>query len=101
MRRRAKAMRRRTWTSELARASARRPGRVLSLWVAAVIAAIVAIGGWLGAALTSDDDFTGMPESRRAQALIDQTFPPRSGGFHADEAVIVRSRAATVDDAAF
>ena len=62
---------------------------------------MVAIGGWLGAGLTSDDEFTGMPESRRAQVLIDEQFPPQAGEFDADEAVIVRSRAGTVDDPAF
>jgi len=74
---------------------------VLLVWLAAVIAAAVAIGGWLGAALTTDDDFTGMPESRRAQALIDEEFPRRAGEFRADEAVNVRSGVATVDDPAF
>ena len=89
------------WTGRLARASARRPKRVLALWLVALVTAAVAIAALLGGALTGDDDFTGMPESRQAQAQLDQGFPSRPGEFDPDEAVIIASAALTVGDPAF
>jgi RND superfamily putative drug exporter len=90
-----------TWTGALAQASARRPKRVIGAWLAAVALAVVAIGGFLGGALTSDDDFTGAPESSRAHAMLDAAFPAAPDEFGPDEAVIVRASSRTVDDPAF
>ncbi len=90
-----------TWTSRLAQASARHPRRVIAAWGVAVLVGAAAIAMLLGTALTSNDDFTGQPESKRAGALIDEAFPPRPGGFDADEAVILRSASRDVRDPAF
>src|SRR5215211_5198551 len=81
-------------TERLARASARRRWRVLGAWMLAVLASAAAIGGLLGSALTTDDDFTGRPEAQRAEQLLERAFPPvrADRGFRVDEAVIVTSR---------
>ncbi len=88
-------------TSRLAARCARRPRTVIALWAVAALAALAGVAGFLGAALTSDDDFTGTPESRRAELALHAAFPPRPGAFDADEAVIVHSRTLRVDDPAF
>jgi len=77
----------------LARASTRRKWLVISAWVLAILASAVAIGGLLGSALTTDDDFTGRPEAQRAEQVLKHSFPPlrRDRGFRVDEAVIVSS----------
>jgi hypothetical protein len=65
-------MSRRFSTGRLAQASARHPWRVVSAWVAALVAAAVCVAALMGGALTTDDDSTGTPESKRADALIEQ-----------------------------
>jgi putative drug exporter of the RND superfamily len=94
-------MNRRFSTEGLARASARHPWRVIGAWVAGLLAAGLSIAALMGGALTMDDDFTGNPESKRADALIEQSFSAGQADLHADEAVVVHSAAHTVDDAAF
>jgi uncharacterized membrane protein YdfJ with MMPL/SSD domain len=58
----------------------------------------VVIALLLGDALTSDGDVTSNPESKRAEALIHESFPPEPTP---SEIVIVRSERYTVDDPAF
>ncbi len=83
----------------LARISARRPWRVLAVWLIALVLAGVAATG-LGDAFTTESDFTNNPESVRADALLDTRF--RSGEEESpSETVIVRSTDMTVDDPAF
>jgi uncharacterized membrane protein YdfJ with MMPL/SSD domain len=109
-------MRTRNITERLARWSARRRRLVLGGWALAVVAAAIAIAALLGSALTTEDDFTGRPESQRAEQVLHAAFAPRhapdgaaaartpaaEGEFHADEAVIVTSqRGLTTSDAAF
>ncbi len=53
---------------------------------------------FLGGALSNEQRFTNAPESARATTLVQQSFP---GDQHTRELVIVRSTAATVDDAGF
>ncbi len=93
-------------TERLARSSARRRRAVLAGWAVAVLAAALTIAALLGSALTTDDDFTGRPESQRAEQLLHEAFAPKPGAvpagaparagaareFHADEAVIVTSQ---------
>jgi putative drug exporter of the RND superfamily len=93
-----------TWrfsTEGLARASARHPGRVVGAWVAGLLLAVVSMGALLGGALTMDDDFTGNPESKRADALIERSFDGRQADLEADAAVVIHSSDLTVEDAAF
>jgi putative drug exporter of the RND superfamily len=83
----------------LARASSRRPWRVVIAWVGLVIVAGAFVGAGLGDVLTNDIAFTNNPESIKAQDVIDQQF----GGSRDEntEYVIVDSSSATVDDPAF
>jgi uncharacterized membrane protein YdfJ with MMPL/SSD domain len=97
------AMRPHNLTERLARASARRRWRVIGAWMLAVVASAAAIGGFLGSALTTDDDFTGEPEAQRAEQVLERAFPPvrRDQGFRVDEAVIVSSPRLTADEPDF
>jgi RND superfamily putative drug exporter len=83
----------------VARASSRRPWRVVIAWVGLVIVAGAFVGAGLGDVLTNDIAFTNNPESIKAQDVIDQQF----GGSRDEntEYVIVDSSSATVDDPAF
>jgi uncharacterized membrane protein YdfJ with MMPL/SSD domain len=94
-------MARRFSTEGLARASARHPWRVLGAWIGGLLAAAACVAVLMGGALTTDDDFTGTPESKRADALIERSFGPAEDDLHADDAVVVHSEAHTVDDPAF
>jgi putative drug exporter of the RND superfamily len=78
-------------TERLARASAARPKLTLAAWFGALVAAGAAIAMLLGTSLTSDDDFTNRPESKRAEQIAEAAFPPRPSGnaFEADAAVVV------------
>ena len=53
---------------------------------------------YLGGALSNEQRFTNDPESARATALMQQSFP---GDEHTRELVIIRSAGATVDDQGF
>jgi RND superfamily putative drug exporter len=86
-------------TAGLARISARRPWFVVAAWVVLLVLAGVAATG-LGDAFTTEGDFTGRPESVRADDLLEQRL--REGQDSAvTETVIVRSETITVDDPAF
>jgi RND superfamily putative drug exporter len=93
----------RNLTERLARASARRKRLVLAAWLLAVLASAAAIGGLLGSALTTDDDFTGRPEAERAEQVLHRAFPPvrADRGFRVDEAVIVSSPTLSADHPRF
>src|SRR5215217_3998642 len=97
------AMRSMNVCERLARAGARRKRLVIGAWVVAVLASAAAIGGLLGSALTDDDDFTGRPESQRAEQVLKRAFPPVDAdrGFRVDEAVIVASPRLKAHDPAF
>ena len=76
-------------TQRLARASARRPWRVVAAWVFVLVASFAAIAGLLGSALSSDQTIGTRPESLQADDLIGESFPPDDDAF--DELVIVYS----------
>jgi putative drug exporter of the RND superfamily len=78
-------------TERLARASAARPKLTLVAWLGAFLAAGVAIAMLLGSSLTSDDDFTNRPESKRAEQIAENAFRGQSGGFEADATVVVHT----------
>jgi putative drug exporter of the RND superfamily len=90
-------------TERLARGSTRRKWLVISCWLLAVLASAAAIGGLLGSALTTEDDFTGRPEAQRAEQVLKRAFPHMRGdrGFRVDEAVIVSSPGLSVEDPRF
>jgi RND superfamily putative drug exporter len=85
-------------TDGLARACATRPKRTLAAWGVAVLVSFVVIVLLLGDALTSDGDVTSNPESKQAEELIHEGFPPAPTP---SEIVVVRSDRLTVDDPAF
>ena len=85
-------------TDRIARACAIRPKRTLAAWLVAVLVSFVVIALLLGDALTSDGDVTSNPESKRAEALINESFPPIPTP---SEIVVVRSDRYTVDDPVF
>ncbi len=85
-------------TEALARACAGHPKRTLAAWLVALLVSFVAIALLLGDALTSEGDITSNPESKRAEALIHESFPPAPA---ASEIVVVRSDRYTVDDPEF
>ena len=58
----------------------------------------VVIAVLLGSALTTDGDVTSNPESKQAEALIHESFPPEPTP---SEIVVVRSDRYTVDEPAF
>ena len=86
-------------TGRLARASARRPGRTLALWLLVLVLSLGAIGGLLGDTLTTDAEMTNDPESYRAYDLIGEHFPPDDE--YVNEVVVIRSRTIEVSDPAF
>jgi RND superfamily putative drug exporter len=86
-------------TAGLARISARRPWIVVSAWVVLLVLAGVASTG-LGDAFSTEGNFTGKPESVRADDLLAQRL--RGGqGDPLTETILIRSETLTVDDAAF
>ncbi|MCP9487299.1 MAG: MMPL family transporter [Gaiellaceae bacterium MAG52_C11] len=85
-------------TDGLARACAGHPKRTLAGWLVAVLVSFIVIALLLGDALTSEGDVTSNPESKQAEALIHESFPPEPTP---SEIVVVRSDRYTVDDPAF
>jgi uncharacterized membrane protein YdfJ with MMPL/SSD domain len=85
-------------TDGLARACAGHPKRTLAAWLVAVLVSFVVIALLLGDALTSDGDVTSNPESKQAESLIHESFPPEPTP---SEIVVVRSDRYTVDEPAF
>jgi len=81
-------------TEGLARACAGHPKRTLAAWLVAVLVSFVAIALLLGGALTSDGDVTSNPDSKQAEVLIHESFPPEPTP---SEIVVVRSEQFTVD----
>jgi putative drug exporter of the RND superfamily len=88
----------RSLTQRLARVSAVHPGRVLGVWALVLAASVLAIGGLLGSALSSDATITSNPDSVRASDLLSRNLP---AGDHVDEAVIIHSPRLVTTDPAF
>jgi RND superfamily putative drug exporter len=85
-------------TTNLARASARRPWLTLSLWVTALVAAGGIIVFVLPGSLTAQYSFLGNPDSKRGLDLLEQRLDlPQK----ANEVVIVRSTTESASDPAF
>jgi uncharacterized membrane protein YdfJ with MMPL/SSD domain len=85
-------------TGSLAAASARRPGRVLGMWLVACVLAVVAIVTLLG--LTTEGEPTNNPESQRADDARLAAFPPDPSTTTTD-IVVIRSATLTVDSPQF
>jgi putative drug exporter of the RND superfamily len=86
----------------LARASSRRPWRVIAIWVVAVVASFPAIGMFLGDVLTADVETTREAESKRADERLSRAFPQTRAEQERDvsEVVVVRGARGSIDDPA-
>jgi RND superfamily putative drug exporter len=84
-------------TGGLARASARHPWRVMSMWIVLIVFAVVAAAG-LGDVLTTENKFLNEPESVKGEELLEDRL---RGEKPVMETVVIRSTDATVDDAIF
>ena len=82
-------------TEGLARACAGHPKRTVGAWLVAMLVSFVVIALLLGDALTTEGDVTSNPESKQAEALIHEGFPPVPTP---SEIVVVRSDRHTVDE---
>jgi uncharacterized membrane protein YdfJ with MMPL/SSD domain len=80
-------------TERLARASARRPWRVVGLWLVVVVASFAAIGMFLDDVLTADVEITTETESKRGEEILHQAFPQDRAAQERDitEVIVVRS----------
>jgi RND superfamily putative drug exporter len=65
-----------------------------------MVLAVVAVGAFLGDALSTEARVTNNPESERAQALLEERFPERFESV-TTELIVVRSDRFTVDDEEF
>ena len=83
-------------TEGIARASAYHPWRAVGGWLGVIVAAFVCIGALLGGGLTTDGAPTNNPASKRAEAIIDRSFPPAQRRELTD-VLIVRSSQYSVD----
>ena len=82
----------------LARASATRPWRTISIWLVVLAAGIAATFALLGPTLTTDFDFTNSPEAKRAQEILENKL---TGPEQVTETFIVVAEDTTVEDPAF
>ena len=86
-------------TERLARASSRHPWRTFGAWVGAIVVALALAILFLPGNLTTTGHVTGNPESKQAEDIFAQRFPPDPNGV--DELIVVRSETRTVSDPAF
>jgi RND superfamily putative drug exporter len=82
----------------IARWSARHPWIVLGFWGLLLAGSALVIVLFLGSALTTEQAFTGTPESKRADRLLEEKL---RGPQRITEIVVLRSPTLTVDDPAF
>ncbi len=87
-------------TERLAQACSRQPGRVVAIWLVAVIASFPVIGMFLGDVVTSDVEITSETESKRASELLNRGLPqtPAEREREITEVVVVRALDAPVGD---
>jgi RND superfamily putative drug exporter len=86
-------------TERLARSSSRHPWRTFAAWVVAMVVALAFAIFFLPGNLTTNGHVTGSPESKQAEDLFFERFPPDKNGV--DELIVVRSAANTAGDPAF
>ncbi len=66
-------------TDSLARASALHPWRTVALWIAAVVVSLGVVAVLLGDTLTTEGEVTADTDSKRAEELLAEHFPPSPG----------------------
>ena len=87
-------------TEVVARACARHPWRTVGAWVATLVVAFVCIATLLGGNLTTDGAPTNNPDSKRAESIVDRSFPPTQRAEMTD-VLIVRSVQHAANDTTF
>jgi uncharacterized membrane protein YdfJ with MMPL/SSD domain len=87
-------------TTSLATASASHPWRVVAMWIAVAVLAILAIVTLLGGSLTTEGNPTNNPESERAEDVRLAAFPPDPSRSVSD-IVVIRSEEYPVDSPQF
>jgi len=81
-------------TERLARASSRHPWRSLGAWLGAIVVGLALSILFLPGNLTTEGHVTGNPQSKQAERLFEQRFPPDRNAV--DELIVVRSPKQTV-----
>jgi RND superfamily putative drug exporter len=86
-------------TESLARASALHPWRTVLLWIAAVVVSMGVVAALLGDTLTTEGDVTSATDSKRAEELLAEHFPPSQEALEqaTTEVVVVGFRDGEVD----
>ncbi|MGH3041504.1 MAG: MMPL family transporter [Gaiellaceae bacterium] len=86
-------------TESLARASALHPWRTIGLWIAVVVLSLGIVAVFLGDVLTSEGEVTSETDSKRADDLLLQHFPPApdSPEQGTSEVVVVAFQSGNVD----
>ncbi len=85
-------------SERLAHVSAKNPKRVVFAWIIGLVVAIFLAGTLLGDVLTTEFNFTGNPDSKVGDELLEDRL---RGERHAAEAIIVQSASLTIDDPQF
>lgn len=88
------------WTASLARACAGRPWVTVGVWVLVLAAAVFLMSTYLGDALVTEVKIHNNPESSVALDLMNERLGIEESA-NAEEMIIVRSPALTVDDPRF
>lgn len=78
-----------------------RPWWVIAIWLAAVLASTALIVGRGGSAFSTSMQRYDQSDSTRADTLVRQRFPDRSGSEQPNEILVVHSASLKVDDRAF
>ena len=82
----------------LAKASSRHPWRVVTIWAVFLVAGVASAAALLGPALTTDFNFTNVPEAKRAiQILEDRNLSEDV----ISETFVVAGEPGAIEDAAF
>ena len=82
----------------ITRLTARRPWVTIGLWVALVVIALFLVATLLSDGITTKFDFTNVPESKRADNLLEEKLHRPKG---TNEVVIIQSDTLTVNDPEF
>jgi RND superfamily putative drug exporter len=85
-------------TQRLARSAATHPWRVVVAWSLILLASLVAIGGLIGSAFTSDGSITSNPDSMKAEQVLAENF---SQADRIDDAIVIYSEQLTSEDLEF
>jgi uncharacterized membrane protein YdfJ with MMPL/SSD domain len=88
-------------TERLARACSRHPWRTIAVWLLVIVLSFGVVATLYGDALSGDPDVTSETESKRADALIHEHFPPAPDAAEEEisEVVVVRAGPDADEDA--